>query len=401
MITPALQTRQQPTSPPYLAVALVLGGLLLGMLHPFAAPHLTKDLLYDLFLPGLLFEAAFHLEFAEFWRNRIAIGAFALPGVVAGAALVALLLAPGAHALHLLPGFGWPQALVFGALISATDPIAVISLFRAVGAPPRLTMLMDSESLFNDGTSIVLFTLSLAWVAGTLGGPAQAAAQFFAMVGIGAAIGGAIGMIASLLMRRTDSAVIAIALTIIAAYGSFACAQKLDYSGVLATVTAGMLCGNVGCADGTSQTHCIAIDRFWQYVAFALNSIVFLLIGLSIHLPTLLSDWLPVLLAYLAVNLSRALVILGSQVLLARTRERFPRSWTAALTWGGLRGALPMVLALSLPQQFPERELIISMTFGVAVLTIVLQGATLSLLLRHLRLQRQPEPDGAATTREI
>jgi CPA1 family monovalent cation:H+ antiporter len=374
---------------PY-TVALVIAGLVLGGLHLFPAPHLTQELLYTIFLPGLLFEAAFHIEFEDFWRNRIAISALAVPGVIASTVLVALMLAPLGHELHVLPGFGWREALVFGALISATDPIAVVSLFRTLGAPRRLTTLLESESLLNDGTSIVFFTLSLGVATGSVVHPGAIAVQFVTIVGMGAAIGAFIGAVASIVMRQVNDPMIEITLTTMAAYGSFVCAQTLHSSGVIATVAAGMICGNIGSRSAMSASTRVAANSFWEYVAFALNSIVFLLIGFSVRLSVLLTYWLPIVLAYLVVTASRALVVSGSCALLAPTREHFPWRWTPVLTWGGLRGALPMVLALSLPQDFPFREALVAMTFGVAILSILIQGTTASTLIRRSGLGGYP-----------
>ncbi len=375
---------------PY-TVALVVAGLVLGGLHLFPAPHLTQALLYTIFLPGLLFEAAFHIEFEEFWRNRIAISALAVPGVIASTVLVALMLAPLGHSLDVLPGFSWREALVFGALISATDPIAVVSLFRTLRAPRRLTTLLDSESLLNDGTSIVFFTLSLGVAGGSVVHAGAIVAQFIAMVGMGALIGAGIGALASAVMRQVNEPMIEITLTTMAAYGSFVCAQGLHFSGVIATVSAGMICGNIGCRSAKSASTRVTVNSFWEYIAFALNSVVFLLIGFSVRLSVLWTYWLPILLAYLAVTASRALVVSGGCALLAPTREHFPWRWTPVLTWGGLRGALPMVLALSLPEAFPFRQAIVAMTFGVAVLSILLQGTTTARLMRRLGLVGYPQ----------
>lgn len=376
---------------PY-TVALVLAGLVLGGLHLFPAPHLTQDLLYSIFLPGLLFEAAFHIEFEEFWRNRIAISALAVPGVIASTLLVALMLTSFGHLLQVLPGFGWHEALVFGALISATDPIAVVSLFRSLGAPRRLTTLLDSESLLNDGTSIVFYTLSLGVAVGSAVSAGAIVAQFVIIVGLGALIGAGIGAVASMVMRRVNDPMIEITLTTLAAYGSFVSAQTLHSSGVIATVTAGMICGNIGCRSAMSASTRVTANSFWEYIAFALNSIVFLLIGFSVRLSLLVTYWLPIVLAYLAVTASRALVVSSSCALLAPTRERFPWRWSPVLTWGGLRGALPMVLALSLPEGFAFRQAIVAMTFGVAVLSILVQGTTTSALIRRLGLVGYPTP---------
>lgn len=375
---------------PY-TVALVLTGLLLGMLNIFEAPHLTKALLFGVFLPGLLFEAAFHIEFKQFWRNRIAISSLALPGVVAAIALTTVIMTPVANALHFVQGFTWKHALVFGALIAATDPIAVVAIFKNLGVPKRLAVLLDGESLLNDGTAIVFFTLSLALLTGTVATAGGLAFDFIRIVGIGALIGTGIGLAVSQVIRQVDDPMIEITLTTIAAYASFLAAEHFHYSGVIATVAAGMLCGNYGARIGMSPSTRIAVETFWKYIAFALNSIVFLLIGLEVHFQALLASWKAILVAYLVVTGGRTLVIFGASSLLRRTRERIPWSWSVILTWGGLRGGLSMVLVLSLSKDFPHRELLIAMTFGVVILSILVHGLTMSPLLRWLGIVRGHE----------
>ena len=383
VVVTAVAIAVQRLAIPY-TVALVLTGIVLGLLHVFEAPHLTRALLFGVFLPGLLFDAAFHIEFKQLWRNRLTISSLALPGVVAAIALTALILPPVANTLHFMQGFTWQYALVFGAIISATDPIAVVAIFRTLGVPKRLSVLLEGESLLNDGTAIVLFTLSIALVTGTVVTPGGLVFDFIKIVGIGALIGLGVGVAASLIIRQVDDPMIEITLTTIAAYGSFLAAEHFQYSGVIATVSAGMLCGNFGFRTGMSPSTRIAVETFWQYVAFALNSIVFLLIGLEVHLQVLLDAWQPILIASLVVTGGRALIIFGVSSLLRRTRERIPWGWSMVLIWGGLRGGLPMVLALSLPNDFPHRELLVSMTFGVVIISILLQGLTMSPMLRWL-----------------
>ena len=374
---------------PY-TVALVLAGLALGALKLFPAPQLTKNLLFSVFLPGLVFEAALHINWREFRQNSLTILSLAVPGVIASIALVAFILTPLVTAWGLAPGFSWKEALVFGALISATDPVAVVALFRNIGAPRRLTLLLDGESLLNDGTAIVFFTLSLSLFnsgeasATTIGG------QFLSIVGVGAIIGTVIGGVVSVVMRHIDDPMIEITLTTIAAYGAFVTGEAVHSSGVIATVAAGMFCGNVGARTSMSASTRVASETFWEYLAFALNSIVFLLIGLQVQLNKLADDWLPILVAYLVVTVGRGLVIVVGRALLGFTPERFPWSWSLVLTWGGLRGALPMVLVLSLPPSFPHHELLVSMTFGVALLSILVHGLTMSGLLRALGLVSEP-----------
>jgi CPA1 family monovalent cation:H+ antiporter len=370
---------------PY-TVALVVAGLVLGSARVIDPPHLTKELLYAVFLPGLVFEAAFHLDAQKFWQNKLAIHALAIPGVAAAIGLTAILLQPVASALHFVDGFGMRHALVFAALIAATDPIAVVALFKSLGAPKRLTVLVEGESLLNDGTAVVFFTLILGAVTGGSFSVGGALLDFVRVVGFGTLVGVIIGYLASKLTQRVDDPMIEITLTTIAAYGSFLFAEHFHLSGVIATVAAGMLCGNYGARTGMSPSTRIAVESFWEYVAFALNSIVFLLIGFEVHVDGLLRSWQAILIAYLAVTVGRAALIYLVTLVLRRTKESIPWSWSAVLTWGGLRGGLSMVLVLALPKDFPHRELLVTMTFGVVILSILLQGLSMGPLLRKLGL---------------
>lgn len=368
---------------PY-TVGLVLAGLVLGWAQLLPAPELNKSLLFSIFLPGLIFEAAFHIDAEELWRNRITISSLAVPGVIASMIVIAVVAAPLASAYHFIPGFTWKHALVFGALISATDPVAVLSVFRSSKIPRRLSVLLEGESLLNDGTGIVFFTLSLSIVAGTVVTPRALALQFVTVVGMGLAIGLVVGFAVSTVLRRIDDPMIEISLTTIAAYGAFVAAENLGYSGVIATVASGIVCGSYGARSGMSPSSRVAAETFWDYVAFALNSVVFLLIGLEVPLRNLLNSWPQIVTAYFIVTLARALVINIAWRLVGVTRERFPWRWSVVLIWGGLRGALPMVLALGLPTGFPFREQIVSTTFGVVILSILGHGLTMSPLLRWL-----------------
>jgi CPA1 family monovalent cation:H+ antiporter len=372
---------------PY-TVALVVAGLGLGATRIIEGVHLTKDLLFSVFLPGLVFEAAYHLELSEFRDNALAILALAVPGVLVAIGATATLLVTSANFGEVASGFGWSHALVFAALIAATDPIAVVALFKNLGAPRRLALLVEGESLVNDGTSIVLFGIIYTAVGG--GGISVGAGllQFALVVGCGLAIGAAAGFAASHVIEQIDDPMLEITLTTIAAYGSFVAAEEFHFSGVIATMTAGMLCGSYGAPRGMSPATRIAVESFWAYLAFAMNSLVFLLIGLEVRISHLLAEWRPILLAFAAVIGGRALVVFLASALLRRTTEAIPWRWSVVLTWGGLRGALSMVLALSLDPEFPHREIIVTMTSGVVLLSIVVQGITAEPLLRALGLTR-------------
>ncbi len=370
---------------PY-TVALVMAGLLLGAANALRMPHLSQELLTTVILPGLLFEAAFHLDFDDLWQNRWSIHTLAVPGVVASIVLTAAILAEFSGVIPVLSGFSFVHGLVFGAIVAATDPIAVVALFKTVGAPKRLRVLVEGESLLNDGTALVLFSLILAIAAGGRFAATPFIVTFGTVVGTGLLAGGVVGLGISRIIHAVDDPMIEITLTTIAAYGSFVAAESLHGSGVLATVTAGMICGNYAARTGMSPTTRIAAESFWEYVAFALNSLVFLLIGFEVKIPDLLRSWQPILAGYLAVTLGRAAVIAGVSFLLRSTRERLPRTWSGVLIWAGLRGALSMALVLSLRASFPHRDLLITMTFGVVLLTILLQGLTMGPLVGALGL---------------
>lgn len=212
---------------------------------------------------------------------------------------------------------------------------------------------------------------------------------------MGALIGVAIGLAVSTLLRHVEDPMIEVSLTMIAAYSSFITAEHLGYSGVIVTVAAGILCGNYGAATGMSPSTRVAAETFWEFLAFALNSLVFLLIGLEVRIGDLLASWLPIIAVWLIVTLARALVVQAVWRMVGLTRERFSWPWCLVLTWGGLRGALPMVLALALPPDFPLREQIVSVTFGVVILSILGHGVTMLPLLRRLGIVRAEADDDA------
>ena len=370
---------------PYTA-ALLVAGLALGSMHFATLPHLTKELLFAVFLPGLLFEAAYHLEGHELRDNARTIGALAVPGVIVAIMLTALLLVAGKTLVGSDALLDWKTALFFGCVIAATDPVAVTSIFRELKAPRRLHVLVESESLFNDGTSIVFLTLMLAYFAGASPTAWSLGVEFVRIAGGGALIGLAIGWAVSRVRIAIDDPVIEITLTTIAAYGSFVAAEQVHCSGVVATVVAGVVCGNAGRHHSMTATTREAVDSFWEWLAFALNSAVFLLLGAEVSLSVLAGEWKLILIGAVAALVARAVVVEVVALGVRGTSERVPRSWLPVLTWGGLRGALSLVLALSLPKEAGNTQLIVAMTAGTVVLSLIGQGATMPLLLRRLGL---------------
>jgi monovalent cation:H+ antiporter, CPA1 family len=370
---------------PY-TVALVITGLALGLTGAFNPPALTKELLFALFLPGLLFEAAFHLDAEEFWRNRLPIFSLALPGVALATLVTATALVLTLRAGGIGSGISWSAAFVFATLIAATDPIAVVAIVRTLGAPLRLGVLIEGESLLNDGTAAVALSATVAYVLGTAPTIGAIVVSFIYAVGVGAIVGGAIGFAAARILAWLDDAMLMITVTVSAAYGAFILCESIHASGVIATVAAGLLCGTRAAQTRIAPTPQTAVKTFWEYVAFALNSLVFLLIGFQARVPTLLRNWQAILIAYLVVTVGRTLVTYALAAILP-AGNHLPWRWTAILSWSGLRGALAMVLALSLPAEIRERDLVVTITVGVVVLSILVQGFTVSYLVRGLGLR--------------
>ncbi|HEY4129199.1 MAG TPA: sodium:proton antiporter [Gemmatimonadaceae bacterium] len=378
------------TSIPY-TVGLVVVGLVAGQFQFVSPPQLTKDLLFALFLPGLVFEAAYNLHVTELRSSWRAIATLAVPGVIISIGLVAAAMFFSFRLIDSSAGMDWRTSVVFAALVAATDPIAVVALFRQLGVPQRLTTLVEAESLFNDGTSIVVLSLVLAFVTGTGSSVAALSLQFVLVIGGGVLVGGALAFGIARLAKHVDDPMLEIQLTTIAAYGSFVVAERLHLSGVIATVTAGLVLGTYGREISMSRATRLSVDTFWQYVAFALNSIVFLLIGFSVRPTTLLASAGAIAIAFIAVVVARGGVVFGVMAALSRTTERFSAGWATVITWGGLRGALSMVLALALPIDFPNRGLLIDLTFGVVVVSIVVQGTTMHHLIKWRGLVRDTD----------
>jgi CPA1 family monovalent cation:H+ antiporter len=376
---------------PY-TVALVVVGLLITFQQPIGI-DLTPELILSIFIPPLVFEAAFHLEFKSLQANWLPILGLAIPGVLVTTFVVGGIVSWGV-------GISLSSALVFGALIAATDPVAVVSLFKALGAPKRLTTLVESESLFNDGTAIVVFKLLVVLALGVaVREPDEAArtidlltatVDFVRVSAGGLLIGVGLGWVIAQVIARVDDYLIETMLTTVLAFGSYLVAERFHVSGVLAVVAAGIITGNIG-LKGMSPTTRIVLFNFWEFLAFVANSLVFLLIGLDVNLREIGSNIVPIGVALGAVLLSRVVVVYGITALTnLRSRNKVPIAYRHVLFWGGLRGAISLALALSLPLALAERELLRVMTFGVVLFTLLAQGTTMQLLMKRLGLGIAP-----------
>jgi len=377
---------------PY-TVGLVITGIGLVLARVEIEATLTHDFIFDVILPPLLFEAALSLHWAELRGDALPILTLSIFGVVISAVVV------GTGTVYFM---GWPvsSAVVFGVLIAATDPVAVIAMFKDTGVKGRLRLLVESESLLNDGVAAVLFALALAWAQAAgpeFATPGRLASALALSTGGGIVVGLLCGGTAILVAGRTSDHLVETALTTVAAYGSFLLAEYLHGSGVLATVAAGMLMGNLGVlgepeAKRLSSRGREFVAAFWEFAAFIANSLIFLLIGVTVaRISFDALGWAALLIAIGLVLIGRALSVYPLCVVFARSRWAIPLRQQHILWWGGLRGALALALALSLPASFVFRNEIVIATFGVVVFSVVAQGLTMSILLQLLSLRPSEE----------
>jgi CPA1 family monovalent cation:H+ antiporter len=378
---------------PY-TVALVIGGLLLGSFNVpilerlFAHPPdwLTPDVSLIIFLPPLLFEGSLKIQFRHLRESLAPICLLATVGVLAATFI-------SGFALHWTLGIPLLIALVFGAIVAATDPISVLAIFKDMAVDNRLTIIVEGESLFNDGTAVVLYGILFGAVSTAHFGIITGIRDFAVEVAGGMAVGAVLGYAFGAVTRRIEDPEIEITLTTILAYGSYLLAQSLHVSGVIATVAAGLMIGNVGVRTGMSSRTRIALWSFWEYASFLINSILFLLIGLKVRVGDLFRMWPAVVLTIAAVLAGRVLTVYGLVPISNLFSARIPLRWQHVMVWGGMRGALSLALVLSIGQDFPYRDQLLTMTFGVVAFTIVVQGITMKSLIRLLGIGKNDEDD--------
>jgi CPA1 family monovalent cation:H+ antiporter len=361
---------------PY-TVGLVLAGMGLYFSHVYLRWHLTKDLIFSVFLPPLVFEAALFINWREFKKELPVVTLLATVGVVLAAAVTAL-------GMRYLLNWDWGSSLIFGVLIAATDPVSVIATLKESKVSGRLKILIESESLLNDGTAAVAFVAVLGALADGHDTVLSIGSALLVTIIGGVLIGGIISCFLMLLAGRTPDYLVEITFTTLAAYGSFLAAEHFHCSGVLAALTAGLVVGNFRSSGSISAAGRHALGPFWEYVAFVANSLIFLLIGAQEAQQHFNGLWVPVLVAVILVTLGRAVAIYPLCALFARSRLKVDVRHQHLLFWGGLRGALALALALSLPQDLLHHDVIIVMTFAVVAFSVFAQGLTFTPLLRRL-----------------
>jgi CPA1 family monovalent cation:H+ antiporter len=360
---------------PY-SIGLVIAGIGLALLPFSPRVELTKQLIFTAFLPPLIFEAAIHLRWKELRKDLPVVLVLATVGVVLSAAATAV-------GMHYLAQWTWMAALIFGVLISATDPVSVIATFKETKVTGRVRLLVEAESLFNDCTAAVAYTIVLALAAGQSIGPVGAAKTLVIVVVGAIACGSVVAGAALLLTGATDDHLIQVTFTIVAAFGSFLLAEHFHLSGVLATLTAGLIIANVGHLSISPKSR-EAVEDFWDYAAFFANSLIFLMIGIRVALQSFRAFAISAIVAIVLVTASRAIAIYPCCLIFWRSKLRVTARHQHILFWGGLRGALGLALALGLPPETAGRPEIIAVAFAVVAVSILVQGLTITPLMKRL-----------------
>jgi monovalent cation:H+ antiporter, CPA1 family len=362
---------------PY-SVGLVAAGIVIALL-PFAPQvTLTKELLFTALLPPLIFEAAFYVHWKRLRVNLPVVLVLATAGVALSAGVTAA-------GMHYFAQWQWLGAVVFGVLIAATDPVSVIATFKEAKAHGRLLLLVECESLFNDGTAAVLFAICLELASGRSLTPVQMSTKLLITVGGSLICGAIVAGAALLLAGQSDDHLVEITITTVAAYGSFLLAEHFHLSGVLATLTAGLMLGNIGPLGVFTDGGREAVQAFWEYAAFVANSLVFLLIGMREAHQNFLASWQVIVTAILLVTIARAIAVYPCCALFSWSDLRVSIRHQHVLFWGGLRGALALALALALPPDLPQRESIVTASFAVVAFSVFVQGLTLTPMLRKFK----------------
>ena len=366
---------------PY-TIALIFTGIILSFFDIFPDIHLTPNLIFHVLLPPLLFEAAFNLNANEMKENLKPILIYAVFGVVIAVFATGFLLQGAFSIFSSTATMPLIAALLFGAVISSTDPISVLAIFKELGVPKRLSSIIEGESLLNDGVSVVIYGIVLSAIVSHSEFSLTHGIKEFVIVAFGGVVvGGILGLTFSRITALVDDHLIEITLTTVVTYLSYTVAEYFEVSGVISVIAAGLMVGNYGTKIGMSPTTRVSVKDFWDYIAFIINSVVFIIIGLEVGIVNIFANFHYIIIAIISVLLGRSVAILFLTLFVNKIYEKISLKWQAIFIWGGVRGALAMALALAIPLDYEFRNIILIMTFGVVGFSLIVQGLTIGKLL--------------------
>jgi CPA1 family monovalent cation:H+ antiporter len=359
-------------------VVLAGAGVVVGLLPGGQLTQVSSDVILLAFVPGLVFEAALTLDLAELRRRMLPVGLLATVGVALTVVLIGTLS-------HLMLGLSWASGMLLGAILAATDPIAVVTLMRRLKAPGGLSAILEGESLFNDGTGVAVFTAVLATILSGSPSLGDAAVRFVEITVGGAAIGLAVGFLGLLLLRFAEDAPLEILATLVIAYGSYLAADIVDASGIVAVVVAGIVVARYGA--GLGRLHGPQLLGFWSLLAFVLNAVLFILVGAALPAWRLIPVLGFVVVVFVIMLITRAVPVYGLLGASALRPPPIPWSWRHLTFWAGLRGALSVALALSVANLPGVDSRVSVIAYGVVLLSLLIQGGLVTPVTRLLRIE--------------
>ena len=359
-------------------VVLALAGVFVGLLPGTPLPHIGGDILLVAFVPGLVFEAALTLDLAELQRRILPVGLLVTVGVALTVVLIGTLT-------HWLVGFSWADGMLLGAILAATDPIAVITLLRRIKAPGGLSALLEGESLLNDGTGVAAFSAVLGTIVSGSPSAVDAGLRFLELTVVGAAIGLAVGFAGLALLRFAEDAPLEILATLVIAYGSYLLADIFHASGIVAVVVAGIVVARYGARIG--RLHGPQLLGFWNLLAFVLNAVLFILVGAALPAWQLVPVAGLVIATFVIMLVTRALPVYSLLAIAASRPPPIPWPWRHLTWWAGLRGALAVALALSVAATPGVDSRVSVVAYGVVLLSLFVQGGLIVPVTRALRVE--------------
>lgn len=364
---------------PY-AVSLVIAGLIAGFVAPEWLPTVDPEVVLFVFLPPLLFDAAFRIDEQVLKRLVRPVLFLAIIGTLVTGLFVGAVL-------NMAIGLPLAVALLVGAIVASTDPVAVVAIVQKLGLPHQLAIVLEGESLINDGVAMVLYTLFTGMVlTGGLEGT-NPVLLFAQEVGVGVGVGVVLAFAAARLTARVSDHLVEMLITVALAYGSYLLADAFHGSGPLAAVTAGVIHGSYGRRFGMSQETSDTLDDLWEFLGFIANAMLFLMVGYTAKIFDIAQDRWPALVAVVAVLLARVIVVQLGGFASRAVGAPVPQNELGLFMWSGLRGALTVALALGVPDTVPERTLIVDMAFAVVLFTLIVQGLTLPWVVRKLNIK--------------
>ena len=359
-------------------VVLALAGVAVGLLPGEQLPRIGANVILLAFVPGLVFEAALTLDLLELRRRLVAVGLLATAGVALTVLLIGTLT-------HLLLGLSWAGGMLLGAILAATDPIAVVTLLRRLKAPAGLAAILEGESLFNDGTGVAVFTAVLATILSGAPSAGDATLRFLEIAVGGTAIGLAVGFLGLALLRFAEDAPLEILATLVIAYGSYLAADLVHASGIVAVVVAGIVVARYGTAIG--RLHGPQLIGFWNLLAFVLNAMLFILVGAALPVWRLAPVAAMVVVTFLIMVVTRAVPVYGLLGVAALRPPPIPWGWRHVTVWAGLRGALSVALALSVADLPGVDNRVSLVAYGVVLLSLLVQGGLITPVARVLKIE--------------